>query len=104
MTMRSLRIRYSSSSNSRWVSSTERSPRRTSWVSGLSSRSATTSDAEPRGGGGGARAPGRAAGQRRSDARQQLLAVERLDEVVVGSRVEALHAGVNGIPCGEHED
>ena len=34
-TIRSLRIRYSSSSNSRWVSSTGRSPRVTSWVSGL---------------------------------------------------------------------
>ena len=81
--MRSLRIRYSSSSNSRWVSSIARSPRATSWVSGLSDRSATTSEA---------RAARRAAAQQRAQAGQQLLALERLDEVVVGAGVEALDA------------
>ena len=47
--MRSLRIRYSSSSNSRWVSSTARSPRTTSWVSAFRDRSPTRRGADPRG-------------------------------------------------------
>ena len=93
--MRSLRMRYSSSSNSRWVSSTSRSPRRTSWVSGLSDRSPTTYDA---------RAAGRAAAQQRAQAGEQLLALERLDEVVVGADVQALDAAVERVARGEHED
>src|SRR4051812_26535523 len=50
------------------------------------------------------RAARRAPAQQGADARQQLLAVERLDEVVVGAGVEALHTGINGIPRREHED
>ncbi len=93
--MRSLRIRYSSSSNSRWVSSTERSPRWTSCVSGFSDRSATVER------GAAARRP---AAQQGAQAGEQLLALERLDEVVVGARVQALDARVDGVARGEHED
>src|SRR4051794_2876664 len=46
----------------------------------------------------------RAAPQQRAEAGEQLLALERLDEVVVGAGVEALDAGLDGVARGEHED
>src|SRR5215207_8726792 len=49
-------------------------------------------------------AAGRAAAQERAHAGQQLLALERLDEVVVRADVEALHARVERVARGEHED
>ena len=93
--MRSLRIRYSSSSNSRWVSSIARSPRVTSWVSAFSDQVA---DAQRR------RAARGAAAQQRAHPRQQLLALEGLDEVVVGAGVEALHARLQRVAGGEDQD
>ena len=93
--MRSLRIRYSSSSNSRWVSSIARSPRTTSWVSAFSDRSPTRSGAEPRGG---------SSPQQGAHAREQLLALERLDEVVVGARVQPLDARVERVAGGQDQD
>ena len=92
---RSFRIRYSSSSNSRLVSSISRSPRRTSRVSGLSRRSPTASEALPRG------------GRRRSSARiraSSSCALERLDEVVVGAAVEALDAVLGLGARGQDQD
>src|SRR4051794_25413599 len=45
---------------------------------------------------------GRASAQQRAQARQQLLALERLDEVVVGADVEALDARLERVARGEH--
>src|SRR3954464_9032745 len=39
--------------------------------------------------------------EQRAQAGEQLLALERLDEVVVGARVEALDAGLDGVARGE---
>src|SRR3954447_11277772 len=51
------------------------------------------------------RAPARRpAAQQRAQAREQLLALERLDEVVVGARVETRHARLDGVAGREHED
>ena len=64
-------------------------------MAGFSLTSPTVSVAAPRG------------GRRRSSARrrgEQLLQVERLDEVVVGAGVEALDAGVDRVARGEHQD
>src|SRR3954453_4325335 len=46
----------------------------------------------------------RPAAQQRAQAREQLLALERLDEVVVGAGVEALDARLDRVARGEHED
>ena len=46
----------------------------------------------------------RAAAQQRAQAGQQLLALEGLDEVVVGAGVEALDARLERVARGEHED
>ena len=46
----------------------------------------------------------RATAQQRAQAGEQLLALERLDEVVVGAGVEALDAGLDRVARGEHED
>ena len=46
----------------------------------------------------------RAAAQQRAQARQQLLALERLDEVVVGAGVETLDARLDGVAGGEYQD
>ena len=46
----------------------------------------------------------RAAAQQRAQARQQLLALERLDEVVVGADVEALDARLERVARGQHQD
>ena len=81
--MRSLRSRYSSSSNSRWVSSTGALAARDLVRVGVERQVA----ADERGG-----AARRPAAQQRAQPREQLLALERLDEVVVGARVEALDA------------
>src|SRR5262249_55421599 len=42
--------------------------------------------------------------EQRAQAREQLLALERLDEVVVGTGVEALDARLERVARGEHED
>ena len=42
--------------------------------------------------------------QQRAHPREQLLALERLDEVVVGADVEPLHARVQRVARGQHED
>src|SRR3954453_5069985 len=49
-------------------------------------------------------APRRPAAQQRAQPGEQLLALERLDEVVVGARVEALDARLDGVARGKHED
>ena len=46
----------------------------------------------------------RAAAQQRAQPREQLLTLERLDEVVVGTGVQALDAGLQRVAGGEHED
>src|SRR3954447_6890933 len=46
----------------------------------------------------------RPAPQQRAPPGQQLLALERLDEVVVGARVEPTHAVLERVAGGEHED
>ena len=46
----------------------------------------------------------RAAAQQRAHAREQLLALERLDEVVVGADVEPLHARLQRVARGQHQD
>ena len=46
----------------------------------------------------------RAAPQQGAHAREQLVALERLDEIVVGARVEALDASVDGVAGGEDQD
>src|SRR3954447_10897227 len=46
----------------------------------------------------------RAAAQQRAHAREQLLALERLDEVVVGPDVEPLHARLQRVARSEDED
>ena len=46
----------------------------------------------------------RAPAQQRAHAREQLLALERLDEVVVGADVEPLDARVQRVARGEDED
>src|SRR5215213_2115522 len=46
----------------------------------------------------------RAAPQQRAHAREQLLALERLDEVVVGTDVQPLDAGLERVARREHED
>src|SRR3954471_6206326 len=50
------------------------------------------------------RAARRAAAQQRAQAGEQLLALERLDEVVVGAGVQALDARLQGVAGGEHQD
>ena len=94
-TMRSLRMRYSSSSNSRWVSSIVAlaAPH----LVGVGVERQVADDVA-------ARAARRAAAQQRAQAGEQLLALERLDEVVVGAGVEALDAAVERVAGGEHED
>ena len=67
----------------------------TSCVSGLSVRSADPQRRHP------AR---RAPAQQRAHAREQLLALERLDQVVVGADVEPLDARIQRVARGEHED
>src|SRR3954467_11083964 len=99
MTIRSLRIRNSSSSNSRWVSSIWRSPRVTSRASGLSWRAAHTSEAEPPGGPGG-RGAGGPAPEGLPQAREQLLALERCDQVVIGAAGEAVSPDLDGTALG----
>ena len=42
--------------------------------------------------------------QQRAHAREQLLALERLDEIVVGADVEALDARVERVAGGQHQD
>jgi hypothetical protein len=42
--------------------------------------------------------------QQRAHAREQLLALERLDQVVVGADVESFHARVQRVARGQHED
>ena len=49
-----------------------------------------------------AAAPGLAA-QQRADARGELVQIEGLDEVVVGARIQALHAIGDRIACGDDE-
>src|SRR4051812_42039454 len=49
-------------------------------------------------------APRRAPAQERAQPRQQLLEVERLDQVVVGAGVEPLDARVDRVARGEHQD
>ena len=51
--------------------------------------------------GGAARRP---PAQQRPQAREQLLALERLDEVVVGARVQPLDARLDGVARGQHQD
>ena len=46
----------------------------------------------------------RPAPQQRAHAGEQLLALERLDQVVVGADVEALHARLQRVARGQHED
>ena len=46
----------------------------------------------------------RPAAQQRAQAGEQLLALERLDEVVVGADVEPLHARLQRVARGEHQD
>src|SRR6478735_7540048 len=46
----------------------------------------------------------RAAPQQGAHARQQLLALERLDEIVVGADVKTLHARLQRVAGGEHQD
>ncbi len=87
--MRSLRIRYSSNSNSRWVSSIWRSPRSDFVRVGVQRQVA---DAQRR------RSARRAAAQQRAHPREQLLALERLDQVVVGARVEARRRATRARP------
>ena len=67
----------------------------TSWVSGFSFRSPTVER------GLAARRP---AAQQRPQPRQQLLALERLDQVVVGAGVEALDPGLDRVARGQHQD
>src|SRR4051812_44396452 len=50
------------------------------------------------------RAARRAAAQQRAQAGEQLLALEGLDEVVVGAGVQALDARLQGVAGGEHQD
>src|SRR5262249_18515625 len=45
-----------------------------------------------------------AAAQQGAQAREQLLALERLDEVVVSAGVESRHAVPGPVACREHED
>src|SRR3954454_5070462 len=47
---------------------------------------------------------GRPAPQERAHPRQQLLALERLDQVIVGPDVEPLHAGLERIAGGQDQD
>ena len=77
------------------VSSIGRAPRWTSRVDGSSARSAKRS-APP-----SSARPG--AAQERAQARVQLAQGEGLDEVVVGARVEARDAVVDGVARGEQE-
>ena len=46
----------------------------------------------------------RAAAQQRAQAREQLLALERLDQVVVGADVEALDARLERVARGQDQD
>src|SRR3954469_21394972 len=50
------------------------------------------------------RAARRPPAQEGAQAREQLLALERLDDVVVGAGVQALDARLDGVAGGEHED
>src|SRR3954470_13546866 len=49
-------------------------------------------------------AAGRPAAQQRAQAGEQLLALERLDEVVVRADVQALHTRIERVARGQHED
>ena len=49
-------------------------------------------------------AAGWAAAQQCAHSREQLLALERLDQVVVGAHVEALDARVQRVARGQHQD
>ena len=90
-----MRIRYSSSSNSRCVRSIWRCVARDLVGVGVQREIA---DAQ-RG-----HAARRAAPQQRAHAGQQLLALERLDEIVVGADVQPLHARLQRVAGGEHQD
>ena len=93
--MRSLRIRYSSSSNSRWVSS----------IGAVAAHDLVRVRVQRQVGDDERRAAARrAAAQERAQPGEQLLALERLDEVVVGAGVEALDARLDRVARGEHED
>ena len=90
------RARYSSTANSRAVSSTGAPARVTARVGGSTTQVA---DAQ--------HAAGRSDGARRTQRpqpREQLAEVERLDEVVVGAGVEAADAVATSVARGEHED
>jgi hypothetical protein len=50
------------------------------------------------------RPPGRAAAQQGTDAREQLLALERLDQIIVRARIEPLHPGLHGVARGQDQD
>src|SRR6202035_3284622 len=52
----------------------------------------------------GSRAARRAAAQEGAQACEQLLALERLDEIVIRARVEALHPRFEGVTGGEDQD
>ena len=93
--MRSFRIRCSSSSNSRAVSSSCALAAEDLAAVGVEAEVADDQE------GAAARRP---AAQQRADAGEQLVALEWLDEVVVGARVEPLHAGVDRVARGEHQD
>ena len=90
-----MRIRYSSSSNSRCVSSICAVAARDLVGVGVQRQVA---DAQRR------HAARRAAPQQRPQAGEQLLALERLDEVVVGADVQALDARLERVARGEHQD
>jgi hypothetical protein len=50
------------------------------------------------------RAARRAPAQQRAHARQQLLALERLDQVVIGARIQPLHTRLQRVACGQDQD
>jgi len=95
MTMRSLRIRYSSSSNSRWVRLD------LTIAAGYLVRVDVQGEIPDAQWG---RAAGWTAPQQRPHARKQLLAARGLSEVVVGARVESLDAGLQGVSRCENQD
>ena len=89
----------SSRANSVLVSRIGRSPRVTSRVPGSSRRSAKLSEAS-----GGPAWSLLGAAQQRAQPGEQLFEVEGLDEVVVGSRVEARDAVGDRVARGENQD